>query len=57
VQFVGRTNSFYLLRNIADVVFDLLFDFHCKHAMCGFGYQGLAVSCVEFPQKQLCNMQ
>ena len=57
MQFVGRTNSFYLLRNIADVVFDLLFDFHCKHAMCGFGYQGLAVSCVEFPQKQLCNMQ
>jgi len=57
VQFVGMTNSFYLLHNIACVVFGFLFDFHSKHVMCGFGYQGLAVSCVEFRSKSLCNMQ
>ena len=52
-QFVSMTNSFYRLRNIAYVVFAL----HCKNVMSGFGCQGLAVSCVEFPLKQLYNMQ
>jgi hypothetical protein len=49
MQFVSMTNSFYLLRNIAYVVFVLLFDLRCKNVMCGFGYQGVAVSYVEFP--------
>jgi len=51
VQFVGITNSFCLLHNIAYIAFLLLFDFHCKNVMCGFSCHGLAVYCVEFPPK------
>jgi hypothetical protein len=56
VQFVGITNSFCLLHNIAYIVFLLLFDFYCKNVMCGFGYHGLAVSCVVSSEVMIYDM-